>query len=461
MRLYDASSTQSVDAIIPRAARLTLPSLRPKEFLGELLTGSGRGLALLNFECNRDVTRTIARLVSQAEVQRELIHEDLVRAFLEVPNWEKRNQEDDEGVHSEMPREMLMVRQSLFKSMYDVTASTEFTAKYGKGVECPKLVSDCIGTLGDVSNMRPAKMVVNTIPAASACVVLANLTKSVEFALFLVQQKTVHLSLGLLLRQRDDTMTLFPAIALLDRVAIPSENKIAIFAAGLIYDLPRFLNGFDVQPRIQCEAVSVMRKLIVGHPEHVSGIGLRTPVNPEEVIQDQVPERAPQQSGLLAALNLFRRTSDQETKVEVGRLVVEVCRTLLQSARGQPERAENAVREAFGSAEDIANPITYLVCHGASEESRGEGWFGLAVLSTWEHGRPFVMDCLAATDLQEKMEEALKGGEQAVSQNISLMLTNLHLFPNHLVLSSTREALERAASNAGLPPIWPILALPA
>lgn len=444
--------------LLPVSTRLIRPSIHPKDFLVELLTGSGRRLAMSHPECNCDVIRTIAVLLSDVEIQRELIREDLIKPLLEVPNWESINLEDGELVTQDILKTTNIVHQSLFKTIYDICALPEFTARFGEGNEMPRLVTACIEALEDVSNLGQTNTAVHTIPAASACIVLANLTKSTEYALFLVQRKNVHLSLGLILHQHEDTITLFPAIALLNRLAIPSENKAAIFGAGVIYELPRFLTEFDVQPRIQHEAVSVMRKIIVGHPQHISGIGVCISPNAQEQVQDAKLERTREQSGLLAALNLFRRTSDADTKTEIGRLVVEVCRTLLHSTKGQPERAENAVRQAFGSTDDIAGPVTYLACNGTSKEVRGEGWFGLAVFSTWEYGRPFVMDCLADKGVQKKMDEALNEGDHPFCQNISLMLTRLHLFPSRFVLPSTREVLESAASNAGLPPIWPVLA---
>lgn len=407
-------------------------------------------------ECNCDVARTIAILLTQEETQRELIREDLVRAFLEVPNWKYSSIEHNNTVGHDVPRAMAVVLQSLFKSIYDVSALPEFAARYTSA--SPQLVSACINALGDVSDLRQTMESNTTIPAASACIVLANLTRSTEFALRLVQLHKVHLSIGRILHQREDSTTLFPAIALLDRLAIPLDNKFAIIQAGVIYELPRLLIDFDVQPMIQREAVSLMRKVIVGVPEHVSGLGVCIAINGEGHENGRSLERTQKQSGLLAALNLFRRTSDAETKIEVGRLVVEVCRTLLHSTRGNPELAENAVHQALGSASDVANPISHLTCNGTSQGVRGEGWFGLAVLSTWEHGRPFVMDCLGNEDVQKKMEEALKERERALCQNISLMLTKLHLFPSRLVLTSTRLVLERAASSVGLPPIWPVMA---
>jgi hypothetical protein len=407
-------------------------------------------------ECNCDVARTIAILLSQEQTQRELIHGDLVRAFLEVPNWKYSKSGHNNVAADDVSKAMAVVQQALFRSMYDVSALPEFAAKYTS--PSSQLVSACIDALGDVSNV-PQPMESNaTIPAASACIVLANLTVSADFALFLVQARKVHLSIGVLLRERDDSTTLFPAIALLDRLAIPQENKLAIVQAGVVHELPRFLIGFDVQPMIQREAVSLMRKLMVGFPDHVSGIGACMTINREQNGNGQSFERTPKQSGLLAALCLFRRTSDAQTKIEVGRLVVEVCRTLFRMTKGNPEVAENSVREAFGNASDVAHPIRYLACHGTSQEVQGEGWFGLAVLSTWKHGRPFVMDCMGNKDVQNKMEEVLKGGERALSQNISLMLSQLHLFPSRLVLTPTRIVLERAAHSVGLPPIWPVMA---
>jgi hypothetical protein len=455
------STTEGHQNGLPEGTRLIRPHVRPEDFLATLLMGSGRTLAISHPECNCDVTRSVAILLSYREVQRVLINEDLVRALLEVTNWGDTEMQHDGSITSDMQRAMFGIRQSLFKNIYDLSASPEFAAKYATGVECPNLIVDCIDALTDVSNLQHNKKAANTIPAASACVILANLTKSTEYALFLVQRRNVHVSLGLILRQRQDSTTLFPAIALLDRLAIPPENKTAMFGAGVIYELPRFLTGFDVQPRIQREAVSVMRKVIMGHPEQVSGIGVCTFVQAGEKGKERRIERPQEQSGLLAAMNLFRRTSDPETKIEIGRLLVEVCRTLCRSTGGHPEHAENPIRLAFGSASDIANPVAHIACNGASQEVRGEGWFGLTMLSTWEYGRPFVMECLAEEGIQKKLEEALRAGDLALSQNIGLLLTKLHLFPSHLVLPSTRAFLERAATTLGLPQIWPVVALAA
>ncbi len=408
-------------------------------------------------ECSCDVTRAIAILLSQEEIQQELIREDLVCPFLEVPSWEGSKSEHNNTAGRKVSRAMTTVQQSLFKTIYDVSALPEFAARYAKVNECPKLISDCVNALGNVSNMRQTNVSVAAIPATSACVILANLTKSTDFALFLVQNRKVHLAIALILRQREDSTTLFPALALLDRLAIPPQNKVAIVDDSVISELLRFLIDFDVQPVVQREAVSVMRKVIVGFPKHVSAIGVGIAANGEPRRNRQILERNAEQSGLLAALNLFRRTEDGDIKIEVGRLVVEVCRTLLHSTRGQPELAEGAVRQALGSADDIAFPVSFLASHGPSQQVCGEGWFGLAALSTWEHGRPLVMACLADEAVQKKMEKALEGGERASCQNISLMLTELRLFPGHLVLKPTRLFLEGAAHREGLPTIWPVM----
>jgi hypothetical protein len=443
--------------MIPEGTRLARPDVRPKDFLAELLTGSGRVLAMSCPECNCDVTSALAIVLSRSDVQQELIDQDLVEAFLEVPSWKSTNEADDQPIDPDIQASLFRLRQSLFKTVYDVSALPDFMAKYGKGTDCPDLITKCIDALGNVSNLRESKAF-NTIPAASACIVLANLTKSTEYALFLVQRQNVHLSLGLILRQREDSTTLFPAIALLDRLAIPPDNKTAIFDAGVFYELPRFLIGFDILPRMQREAVSAVRKIMAGHPKHVSGIGACISINAKAEGGGQSTERTQEQSGLLAALNLFRRTSDVETKLEVARLLIEVCRTFLHSTRGRPEQAEDAVRLAFGSASDIADCIAYVATDGTSREVQGEGWFGLAILSTWGYGRPLVVECLGQKEVQMKLMEALKGGERAFVENISLMLTKLKLSPNYLVLSPTRDFLEDTASLVGLPPIWPLLA---
>lgn len=434
------------------------PDLHIEDFLPSLLTGAGRSLAIAHPNCKCDIIRSITILLSQGEARRELTDGALIRALLQVPNWHTNDMEHDEAANSEVAREMLTVQQYLFKTIYDISSSSEFIARNTKRTQCPKLVSECIDALGDLSNLRPSNKTFHVIPAASACIVVANLTTSIEFALFLVQRRQVHLPIGLILHLRDDPTTLFPAIALLERLAIPPENKTAIFSAGIMWEVPRLLTEFDTQPSIQCEAVSLMRKVIIGHPKHVSGIGVCVPRNAGEPEQDQSHQRGQQQSGLLAALNLFRRTSDVQTRFEIGRLVVEVCRTLLHAASGHHGQAEDRVHQAFGNATRITDPIIYLACNGTTQEVEGEGWFGLAVLSMWERGRPFVIDCLAEEGIQRKMEEILRRGDQACRENISLMLMKLHLFPRHLVLASTRKFVELAASNAGLPPIWPEMA---
>ena len=441
---------------MPEGTRLTRPDVNPRDFLAELLTGSGRVLAMSSPECSCNVASAVTTVLCHVEAQQELISQDLVEIFLELPSWKSTNEARDQAVDPSIETALFKLRQSSFKIVYDISALPSFEARYGSGTEYPKLIAKCIDALGNVSNLRQSK-VFNMIPAASACIVLANLTCSTEYALFLVQRKNVHLSLGLILRQREDSATLFPAIALLDRLAIPPDNKIAMFGAGIIYELPWFLINFDVLPRIQREAVSAMRKIIAGHLEHVSGIGVCTVRDLAEEAEGPNAKRTQEQSGILAALNLFGRTDDVETKIEIGRLIIEVCRTIFQSTKGRPEQAENAVRLAFGSASDIADCVAYVACNGTSRETQGEGWFGLAILSTWEHGRPFVMECLGQEELQNQLEKALRGGERAFVDNISLMLTKLRHFPSYLALTSAREFLENAATIAGIPVIWPVL----
>lgn len=456
--LSKESSTEERQSVIPKETRLIRPEAEPEQFLVKLLRGSGRTLALCYPRCNYDIRRTIALIMSNDDVKRKLINEDLVRAFLDVPNWENARMDDNELESHTSSREMSSLQQALFKTTYGLCGLPEFRERYAEDSKCSPLATECIDALAVISHPRPTTDALNTIPAASACVVLAGLTTTAEYALFLVQQKNVHLSLRPILRQHEDSATLFPALALLDRLAIAPENKTTIFRAGIIYDLPRFLIGFNVQPGIQREAVSVMRRIVLGHLEHVSGIGVCVPTGVAEDADGQYLGRSEEESGLLAALNLFRRTSDAEVKMEIGRLVVEVCRTLFQSTDGHPEEAGNAVRLAFDETNDMASPIAYIACNGKSPEVQGEGWFGLAILSTWQHGRPFILKCLANEEVQKQLEAVLQEREQASCQNISLMLTKLQLFPPDLVSASTRKFLDHAATVAGLPSVWPVLA---
>lgn len=407
-----------------------------------------------NSECLSEVLKSIAFLMSHVEIQRALINHDLVSSFLETSKWEPKTEGVDESGDSSMSKAVSVARQSLLKATYDLSALPEFSSRYGKAEEVPRLVEECIDAILPPSKLENTKKAVKSISAASACVILANLTQSTEYASFLTQRKHIHQSLALLLRQWEDSATIFPALALLDRLAIPQENKTAMFSAGFLYDLPRFLIGFDVQPGIQREAVSVMRKIVAGHPERVRAISVCKSGEPEDGQPGRTKEKKDSESGLLASWNLFKRTNDDQIKMEIGRLIVEVCRILFHSIGEHPEQAKDGTRSVFGRAIDIACPLAYLICNAASRDIQGEGWFGLAMLSTWEFGRPFVVQSLGNEDVQRNLEIALREGDRAFQQNISLMLTKLHLVQTNLVSAQTRDFLERAAKAAGIPPIW-------
>jgi hypothetical protein len=434
---------------IPVGSRLRRPD-ESSDYLRSLLTGSGRNLALTNAECLRDLTRSIAILIGNFDVQQEVIKQDLVKPFLEVLNWNSPDVEAHFAAADYLSKTLANVRQSLLKTMYDLSAEPEFGARYGEGPSCPQLVSECIAALEDLSSLtqRTETSIQKAIPAASACVILANLTKSVNYAQFLVRRK-VHLSLALILRQRSDFETLFPAAALLDRLTIPPENKIAMFEAGVLYEIPRLLIGCDLQPRTQQGAISALRNIIRAQPEHASSIGVCTPATQEA--------RPPEESSLLAALNLFRRTTDEENKLEIGRLFVEMCRTFFQSTMRRPQGTEDPIRLAFGNVTDIIDPITHLACNDTAPALRGEGWLGMALLSTWEYGRSRIVESLAKEDLQKKLEEILRDGDQACLQNISLMLTKFREFPNPKIPETTREVLKKACDLAGIPTDMPIV----
>jgi hypothetical protein len=452
----DSSSHERRPTDVPPSSRLKRADAKPGNFISYLLKGPGRTLALSYPACFCEVLRSIALLASHSEVQREIIAEDLVSAYLEVSNWERGAAVMEEPANPSVKKAISRIRESLLNATYEMSALPEFWAKYGNEKEFPKLVEDCADALANVSDPGNTEATDTTIPAASACIILANLTKSPEHASFLGQQKKAHLPLSQLLRQRNDSGTLFPALALLDRLAILNENKIAMFGAGLVDDLPRFLTGFKLEPRIQREAVSLMRKLIQGHPEHIAGIGACRSGRAELVEEEETEEKEPKASGLNLSWELFQRADDPQVKAEIGRLFIEVCRTLFQSTGGHPEQVEDAIQLAFGSRIEIASPMAYLVSLDPSPEVVGEGWFGLTILSTWEHGRPSVIQALGAKEIQTKLNDALLEGDSAFRQNVSLMLTKLHLFPRHGVSESTRAFLEQAAGTAGLPPIWPV-----
>ena len=432
---------------------MTRPVVRSRDYLSPLLSGTGRKLAMSVPSCSHDILRSVVVLTSRSEVQQALIDEDLIEAFFKVPTWISTVAGKDDAAI--IPPIADKVRQSILQNIYQLSASNGFVAKYGSGAMLSSLTPLSLDAIETAASLPSGVADVDKISPIPACIILANSIRQKEDALFLVHNKGIHLPLTMLLLEQADQSIIFPAMALLCRLAITPANKPALFATGIIQSMARFFNHFDLHPAVQREALSALQSIVEGSLDRMFAIGAR-PVQ-EDLGGDQGTSFpfSENSSSMLAALRLFQRTSDLEVKTQVGRLVVEICRTLFQSRNDHPTKVDNACGKLFDEKPFLVECLVFLVCEAPTKGSQMQGWFALAVLSTWNWGQSVVLQSLENDAMRNRIESALDEDDHAVKQNIGRMLTAVdHLQGqniNEYIRSFVQQCISRLSSTVSTP----------
>ncbi|KIW98220.1 uncharacterized protein Z519_01804 [Cladophialophora bantiana CBS 173.52] len=383
----------------------------------------GVELAKEDFDCRVSICQAILNVLSQPDTHYivggdfrmiwNLIHLPYTMNALEI---EIEADEDE--------RALATYRKEILKTIYSVSA----TGAYEKisGSQSP-LIRNCIDAL-EVD--RPHDLL------ASICVLLANSVVSKERAQQLIQSspRNVANSLSGLITKTPGSAVLLPAISLATRLSLCPDGQDAFHQTNMISAISLLLTSPTSQVdssklKIQCDTISLVRLMIKGRMEYIHDLAFDSEASSHANIMHMM-------------ISIFETTSQTETKTEIGRLSIEILRTLLSSTRQSTQSVIEAEQDEEGcmdhkkaesifqsiipsqtrpspsttsppnlaSRTTIADTISYILTQSISQPSNtgqqsshqshllpaeAEAWFGLALLSTFPSTHGSIKAALA------------------------------------------------------------------
>ncbi|KAL3460556.1 armadillo-type protein [Aspergillus heterothallicus] len=238
-----------------------------------------------------------------------------------------------------------------------------------------------------------------------ACVMLGNLARSDQVCIAMVKDLEIHKELIAVLNSEARGAVLHSSLGFLKNLAIATDNRPFLIEAGIIPAISR-LWGYDTVPQVQLTATSIARQLTISSLENISQ--LLQPANTASEKNDTY---------ILLLLDLFSKADSTPIKIEVGRIVASLCRTLVplsKSAKQDDGAAALLLLDSLLTRHDsIALPLGAMITQTQWPVVRSEGWFALALMASTKAGSEAVVSCLEAIDGLTLIERILGAEEPA------------------------------------------------
>lgn len=227
-----------------------------------------------------------------------------------------------------------------------------------------------------------------------SCIMLGNLARSDEVCETMVRDLDIHTELISILKGDAKAAVLHSALGFLKNLAIASDNRLRLGDAGIIAAASR-LWEYETIPQVQFSAVSISRQVIISCIENISRL------------LDPLPDSDPPQTYLSLLLSLFEKSDSTPIKIEIGRIVASMCRTVSPGAREQDSEANALLARLFSLHATIANPIGAMITQTQWPVVRSEGWFALALMASSSLGCRSVVNCLQDSEVFQLLEGTL------------------------------------------------------
>ncbi|EXJ74917.1 uncharacterized protein A1O5_01613 [Cladophialophora psammophila CBS 110553] len=386
----------------------------------------GIELAKEDIDCRVSICQAILNFLSQPDTH-HIVGGDLrmIWNLIHLPytmNGLEFEIEADEDEHA-----LASYRKEILKTIYRVSA----TGAYEKisGSQSP-LLRNCFDTL-EVD--RPHDFL------ASICVLLANSVVSKERAQQLIQSSPRNVAnfLSDLITKTSDSGVLLPAISLATRLSLCPEGQDALHKTNMILAISVLLTSpsshVDTSKlEMQWDTISLVRLMIKGRVEYIRDLAFNSEASSHSNIMSVM-------------ISIFETTSQTEIKTEIGRLSIEILRTLLSSTRQSTQSVIAVEQDEAGrmdhkkaesifqsiippqtrlsptttsppnlvSRTTIADTISCILTQSISQSSNpqqrsshqshllqaeAEAWFGLALLSTFPSTHSSIKAALARHD---------------------------------------------------------------
>ena len=227
-----------------------------------------------------------------------------------------------------------------------------------------------------------------------ACVVLGNLARTDDICQRMVQEFDMHRDLLSILNTKNARgPVLHAALGFLKNLAIAPHNKSYLGDAGIVPAVSRLWSGMDMMPQVQFAAVTLVRQVIASCMENI-----------ERLLS---PSDDPPETHLSRLLVLFENTDSDPIKIDIGRTIVSMLRTLIPKARARDQKAITLYDRLLNLHSHVARPIGAMVVQTQWPVVRSEGWFALALMASTGPGSAAAVDCLEGEEVLNLLTETL------------------------------------------------------
>ncbi|ODH48373.1 hypothetical protein GX48_05465 [Paracoccidioides brasiliensis] len=243
-----------------------------------------------------------------------------------------------------------------------------------------------------------------------ACVMLGNLAREDAICISMVQDFKIHAPLISILNGNTIGAVLHPVLGFLKNLAIAGDNKEHLGSAGIIKAVSR-LWAFESVPQVQFSAACLTRQVIVSSFCNISRL-----LEPLSADHDSP---ANSRTYLSLLLSLFQKTDSTPIKIEIGRTICAICRSISQ--RRQQNGIDLAVEVSIVSErlyklhENVALPIGAMVAQTEWPVVQSEGWFALALMASTQLGSLAVVNSLQSMKVFQLVIDTVKAVISEVS----------------------------------------------
>lgn len=294
---------------------------------------------------------------------------------------------------AEEEEQLSAVRSALIRALSDVSAVPEFGRQYPIG---SSLFDSLLGWLSSSGAHFQI----------CSCIMLGNLARSDTVCSRMVQELHLHKILATLLQESSDLQVLHSVLGFLRNLALPTENKDPMGAAGMIEAISRIWSmEFNVQ--LQYAAVGLTRQLLNGSIANV-----RRLLNPLSLDPDSP---AHEKTYLSLLLSLFEKTDQIPTKLEIARITAAIWRCL--NTIDQPAENEDVasiIHKLFSKHPNVLAPLAMMVSQSRWPVLRSEGWFALALVARSKEGTTAINRVLGRVEFLGALVETITGKSMAV-----------------------------------------------
>ncbi|KAJ5683159.1 hypothetical protein N7462_006324 [Penicillium macrosclerotiorum] len=240
-----------------------------------------------------------------------------------------------------------------------------------------------------------------------ACVMLGNLARSDQVCQVMVRDLKIHEELISVLKSDARGAVLHSVLGFLKNLAIASDNRPILGEAGIIPAVST-LWAFESVPQVQFSAATIARQVTISSMENIARLLAPLSEDPDSP--------ANRRTYLSLLLSLFEKTDNSPIKIEIGRTVASICRTVSPQAQEGGEVAASLLNKLYGLHEGVARPIGAMITQSQWPVVRSEGWFALALMASSQAGCAAVVDCLQNEEIMNLLKTTLSGGASESDQ---------------------------------------------